>query len=99
MVHSVGAPLAVLTIDPEANPTVLNVTLHPNGLVPYDGAPNAGIPPPVDTEEYVPMSAADPDRAQQHHDAAHADPSLAWMSRFLDLRPGYMVIAPPARDR
>ena len=93
MAHSIGAPLAMLTIDPEANPVVVNVNLHPNGAVPCKVGAGVEPPSPVATVKYAPMSAADPDRAQQHDEAAPADSSLAWMSRFLVSYPGYVVIA------
>jgi hypothetical protein len=88
LAHSIGGPLALLTIDPDARQTVVAVTVYPNGVVPYD---ITRAPSPGKVEEYAPMSADDPDHNPQQH--ASDTSSVAWLTRFVDLRPGYMVVA------
>ena len=88
LAHSIGGPLAVLTVDPDARQTVVAVTVYSDGAIPYD---TTRAPAPGIAKEYVPMSADDPDHDPQQH--ASDTSSLAWLARFVDLHPGYMVIA------
>ena len=86
--HTIGCPLAVLTIDPDARQAVAAVNVYPNGVAPYD---STRPPAPGSTDEYVPMSAGDPDRDPRHH--ASETSSLAWLARFVDKHPGFMIVA------
>ena len=45
LAHSVGCPLAMLTIDPDAHQKVVAVAVYSGGVIPYDDtrAPAPGI--------------------------------------------------------
>ena len=88
LAHTIGCPLAVLTIDPDARQAVVVVNVYPNGVAPYD---DTRPPAPGSADEYVPMSADDPDHDPRHH--ASDTSSLAWLTRFVDKHPGYMIVA------
>ena len=75
LTHSVGCPLAVLTVDPDARQTVVAVAVYSDGATPYD---NTRAPAPGVAAEYVPMSANDPDHDPQQH--ASDTSSLAWLT-------------------
>ena len=88
LAHSIGCPLAVLTVDPNARQAVASVKVYPNGVVPYDSTRS---PAPGAMDEYVPMSTGDPDHDPQHR--ASETSSLAWLTRFVEKRPGFIIIA------